>query len=209
MEEAERESFHYVKSLNECFHGTMQFEPGVFGYQQHMWYAALDQDLAVFSNHPGQTCEARGESRPGYWYGNGIMPALRQKDNMLGIIYQIPDTHPIHFIHLFWNKAGFDEEMQEGSWLFGRKGKGCIGIWCSSVLTDHDDMLFNCEKRAYGDRIALVCVCSGEEEGESFSSFKKRCGEMPVSFDEKESTLTVPEFSLHFEAAFNPTQFVE
>lgn len=209
MEEEERESFRYVKSMNERFHGTMQFQPGVFGYQQHMWYAALAQDLAVFSNHPGQSCEVGGESRPGYWFGNGIMPALRQEKNVLGIVYQIPDTHPIHFIHLFWNKKGFGEERASGRWIFGKRGEGFIGVWCSSRLTDYDDMLIGCEKRAYGSRIALLCVCGGTSEGMSFSDFIEKCEGRAVDFDEKESTLTCEEFSIHFEAACNPTQFVE
>ena len=46
-------------TARHCFHGTTQFEPGVYGYQQNLWYAALAQDLAVFSNHPGQSCEAK------------------------------------------------------------------------------------------------------------------------------------------------------
>ena len=32
----------FVKGYNECFHGTTCFQPGVSGYQQHLWYAALD-----------------------------------------------------------------------------------------------------------------------------------------------------------------------
>lgn len=42
-----RDHFIYVKSLNEHFHGTTQFQPGEYGYQQHMWYAALSDDLVV------------------------------------------------------------------------------------------------------------------------------------------------------------------
>lgn len=68
-----RDHFIYVKSLNEHFHGTTQFQPGEYGYQQHMWYAALSDDLVVFANHPGHTCEDMSEVRPGYWYGNGAM----------------------------------------------------------------------------------------------------------------------------------------
>ena len=34
----EGEPIHlYTKSFNERFHGTTFFEPGVYGYQQHMW----------------------------------------------------------------------------------------------------------------------------------------------------------------------------
>ena len=209
MEERERECFHYVKSMNECFHGTMQFEPGVYGYQQHMWYAALSQNLVVFSNHPGQCCETGGEARPGYWFGNGIMPAMRQKNNVLGILYQIPDTHPIHFVHLFWNEREFDETVSKGHWLFGRKGDGYIGIWCSHKLEDHDEVLSGCEKRAYGDKIAFVCICGGSSQDGDFTVFKEKCEKENIFLNREGYTLNCPGFLLHFEAAMNATQCVE
>lgn len=208
MEEAEYESFHYTKSLNECFHGTMQFEPGVYGYQQHLWYAALDQDLVVFSNHPGQNCEAKGEARPGYWYGNGITPALLQKDNVLCVFYKIPDTSPIRFIHLFWNEKKFDRVEKSASWLFGKKNDSYIGIWCSTALTDHNDKLFDCEKRAYGDQTALVCVCGSQSEDGSFADFIKKCEASPVRLERETDTLYFSGLSLHYETHRNDTQYV-
>ena len=69
---------------------------------------------------------------------------MMQKKNVLGILYQIPDTHPIHFVHLFWNEREFDETVSKGHWLFGRKGDGYIGIWCSHKLEDHDEVLSGC-----------------------------------------------------------------
>lgn len=209
MKEEEKDSFHYVKSMNECFHGTMQFEPGEYGYQQHMWYAALERELVVFSNHPGQCCETAGEARPGYWFGNGIMPAMRQKDNVLGILYQIPDSHPIHFVHLFWNEKGFDETVSEGHWLFGRKDAGYIGIWCSGEMEEYDEVLIGCEKRAYGDEIGFVCVCGGQSQDGDFAVFKRKCKERIIFLNEKAHTLICPEFELHFETATNGTQYVE
>ncbi len=209
MRDEEYDSFRYVKSLNECFHGTMQFEPGEYGYQQQLWYAALDQDLAVYSNHPGQTCEAKGESRPGYWYGNGVTPALLQKDNVLGILYEIPDSWPIHFIHLFWEERKFDEVAKSGAWLYGRKQDSYIGIWCSTELTDHNDMLFDCEKRAYGDKIALVCVMGSRRETGSFDDFRAKCEESPIRLKEETDTLYFCGTSLHYKAGRNGTQIVE
>ncbi len=205
----EQNSFHYTRSLNECFHGTMQFEPGVYGYQQHMWYAALDQDLVVFANHPGQSCEAKSEVRPGYWYGNGIMPALRQEKNMLAALYEIPESHPIHFVHIFWNEKAFDEAGREGNWLFGRKGESYIGIWCSAEPTAHDDMLFNCEQRLYTDQAGLVCICGSLSENGSFSKFEKGCLAADIKLKTAEHTLICPGFELKYEACRNLTQYVE
>lgn len=208
MSEEKRENYIYTKSLNECFHGTMQFEPGTLGYQQHLWYAALDRDLVVFANHPGGSCEDLPETRPGYWYGNGITPAIKQVDNTLGLIYQLPKSHPIDFIHLFWNENGFSETMTQGSWLFGRKNSGYIGVWCSQEMSDFDDVLFNCEKRTYGSEIAYVVVCGSESEDGSFESFMQHCSKKVISF-EKGNTLTWDSESLVFEWYEQRSQYVD
>lgn len=208
MTEEHRERFLYTKSLNECFHGTTQFEPGVLGYQQHMWYAALDPDLVVFTNHPGSTCEDVAECRPGYWFGNGIMPALRQENNILGIVYMIPDTQPVKFTHVFWPEEKFDETYREGGWLFGRKSGSYIALWCNVPMTDHDDMLFDCEKRNYSEKTAYLCILGEEREQGDFSSFMEECIRRDVVFCQEAGTLSCREFQLVFEPHHNPSQYI-
>jgi hypothetical protein len=208
-EEEHRGNFSYTRTLNEAFHGTTQFEPGVFGYQQHMWYAALDTELSIFINHPGQSCEAMSESRPGYWYGNGIMPALKQEKNILGIIYVIPEDYPIHFTHVFWNTHKFDEVKYQNKWLFGSKGDSYIGIWSSNQLVDHNDVLFQCEKRSYGSEQAFVIVCGSKEEHKNWESFREACCLMHIDFDIMSRTLIYDETALTYKANVNLSQFVE
>ena len=76
-EDVDITTHNFTKSFNERFHGTTYFRPGTYGYQQHMWYAALDGEASIFVTHPGSTSE-EGDMRPGYWHGNGVMPALKQ-----------------------------------------------------------------------------------------------------------------------------------
>lgn len=208
-DEEHRGSFSYTRTLNEAFHGTTQFQPGVFGYQQHLWYAALDTELSIFINHPGQSCEAMAESRPGYWYGNGIMPALRQEKNILGIIYVIPENYPIHFTHLFWNANKFDNVKQNERWLFGSKGDSYIGIWSSQELVDYDDVLFQCEKRSYGSEQAFVIICGSKEEHTNLETFIETCEAMTVGFDKTNYTLVFDQMMLKYEAQINLSQYVE
>lgn len=204
-----RDHFIYVKSLNEHFHGTTQFQPGEYGYQQHMWYAALSDDLVVFANHPGHTCEDMSEVRPGYWYGNGAMPALRQQDNVLGAVYVIPQSNPIAFTHLFWQQDRFDETAARGGWIFGRRGNSCIGVWCSVPLVDHDETMFGCEKRAMGPASAYLVVCGSTAESGSFDAFCQSCLDRPVAFDTHTATLHCAEFDLPFTAGSNGTQILD
>ena len=208
--EAVKDHFIYVKSLNEHFHGTTQFQPGEFGYQQHLWTAALDTDLLVFANHPGQTCAAATEVRPGYWYGNGVVPALRQQGRVLGAVYCIPDTFPIQFTHLYWPAAKFDETRAEGRWLLGRRGGSYVAVWCSAALRDHDEVLFGCEKRAETPRCAYLVVCGSAAEDGSFDAFAAACLARDVRFDAAAATptLTCDEFALPFVPGSNGTQIV-
>ena len=168
--DADTSSCEYTKSLNERFHGTTCFEPGVYGYQQHMWYAALDKETDVFTNHPGGTCDS-SSMRPGFWYGNGVMPAIVQEGRILGVIYRIPEEHPIHFTHLYFPTVKFDETRVEENWVFGRKKHGYVAVWCSGVMEPADDQLFGCEYRTYGDETAYLCVCGDAGEFKSLEAF--------------------------------------
>lgn len=202
------ESNAYVKSLNESFHGTTRFEPGVYGYQQHMWTAALDGETLIFANHPGEAADDGG-MRPGYWYGNGIMPAVRQEGCLLGAVYVIDDRHPIGFTHLFFPLEKLDRWERQGSWLFGQKGKGCVGVWCSAPLVAHHDRIFHCEQRAYARRAAYLCQCGSVEEHGSLEGFAAYCRELAPRFDEAELCLTADRcFELRYEACDNKTQYM-
>ncbi|MGO4546276.1 hypothetical protein AB4Z29_15895 [Paenibacillus sp. 2TAB23] len=207
-DEADIESNDYIKSFNERFHGTSRFEPGVQGYQQHMWYAALDNDTVVFTNHPGEMSDDGG-MRPGYWYGNGIMPAIKQQGQLLGAVYDIGEDHPVSFTHLFFPKSKFDIVSQVGSWLFGQKDGGYAAIWSSDIKVPHNDLLFECEYRVYGSQTAYLCQCGSKEEFKSLSQFMRYCEQLSPEFDRSLLTLSASNgFELTFDRCENKTQYI-
>lgn len=186
--------------------------PGRAGYQQHLWQATLGRECHVFVNHPGCSYDhAQSEpspSRPGYWYGNGVLPRLRQREGVLEAIFDIPDgslsardrespeyawaagpwpnpfdLHPIPFTHVHWPSDAFDRWEVREHWLFGQKGGGCIGLWCSEPLTPHDDVLAGREFRAWAHRSAWLVVCEGLAERGSFRSFIESCLARQPEFD--------------------------
>ena len=181
LPEADQHTHSYTKSFNERFHGTTCFQPGVYGYQQHMWYAALDGEAIVFANHPGSMSE-NGDMRPGYWHGNGVMPAVRQEKGVLGAVYAIPEEHPIHYTHLYVPLCRYDEVRREGHWMLLRKGEGMLAVWCSGELEAFSNMNAGCEWRTYGDEIAYLAVAGGREDG-SFERFIERARSMAPTFD--------------------------
>lgn len=228
---ADPASNHYIKSFNEKFHGTTVFAPGTYGYQQHLWYAALDGEAVMFANHPGSTSES-GDLRPGYWHGNGVMPALKQVHGKLGMIWRIPENHPIHFIHLYLPECRFDEVRIEdgespdaaaalpgtekpagqaggGSWMIARKGSGYLAFWASRRPEPFSGMNADCEMRYYGDDLAAVCFCGGAAHGDAdFASFLRRVkAETPV-YDPVQKTLTSRSLSLQWVPGEDRTQYL-
>lgn len=206
-EDVDITTHNFTKSFNERFHGTTYFRPGTYGYQQHMWYAALDGEASIFVTHPGSTSE-EGDMRPGYWHGNGVMPALKQQHGLLGGIYVIPDEHPIGYTHLYCPECRFDEVIHEENWIFLRKETGYLALWCSEKLEAHNGMNFNCEQRAYSKNAAYLCVCGGQKSDVSFATFKKRAKETSPSYDKESKTLTAQNFELSYVACKDVTQFL-
>lgn len=203
---ADRSTNTYVKSLNERFHGTSVFQPGVYGYQQHLWYAAVSSRAVVFVTHPGSDTDL-DSMRPGYWYGNGVMPAVLQRKNVLGAVYRIPADHPIGFTHTFWPWDRFDETFRRGHWLFGRHRSGYIGLWCSGEQVPHEGVLSGCEYRCYAPDAAYFCVCAGRQDT-SWETFPAYCARYAPSYDLAEGVLTARDYTLAYVPHENKTQFI-
>ncbi len=197
----------WTKDMNMRFHGRTCFEPGVYGYQQHLWYAALDKLCVTFVNHPG-TPSYSAAMRPGYWYGNGIMPAIKQVGNQLLTVFSIDDTHPIHFTHTFWPESLFDKCTQDGHWLFGSKKDGYMALWCSGTQEKVHDVLQNCEYRCYGSNTAYYCVLSDKKQHANFADFIAHCKATEISFCESARSLTAGENKLVFEKRLDDTQYI-
>ena len=202
--DADVSSHLFTKSYNECFHGTTDFQPGTYGYQQHLWYAALDGEAAVFVNHPGSSSEG-GDMRPGYWHGNGAMPALRQEGNLLGMIYRIPETLPLHYIHLYAPRCRFEEIRDTGDWLLMRRGRGYIGFWSSVRREPWTGMNTECEERMYGSDTACLVVMGGREYAD-MDAFMMYCKSLHPAY--RGDTLTCRDLTLAYVAGHDDTQYL-
>lgn len=207
-ETARTDCHDFTKSLNESFHGTSLFAPGTYGYQQHLWMAALSGEAVLFVNHPGTTAEKSG-MRPGYWYGNGVMPAVRQTGSLLEAIYRIPEEHPIHFTHVYCPKLCYNEVMEEAHWVFLRKDKGYLALWTNGSFEEHNDQIFNCELRVYGSETAYVCLLGSEAEYGSFEKFKEEAKGLMPSYDQEKQCLHTAKDTLQYVKGTDRTQFVE
>jgi len=156
--------------------------PGLAGYQQHLWHATLGRDCHVFVNHPGASFDL-SSSRPGYWYGNGALPRLVQREGMVLEIFDIPQGHPIHFTHAHWPADAFDRQEVRDHWAFGAKSDGRIALWCSERLIAHDEVLTGRELRAWGRQVGWACLCAGAAGAGTFDAFVRSCLDMKATFD--------------------------
>ncbi len=184
-EDFENKETEYYKTLimNEWFHGTSLFVPGEYGYQQHLWYAAITNQCFTFVNHPG-TEKDYGGMRPDYWFGNGVFPALKQSGNTLYCYYAIPDEHPTKFTHAYWPSFAMDEEVKKDGFAFARVGDSYLALWCSEELElNNADAVQNADWRAYGDTSAWVARCGCKDEDGSFEAFMDACVKMNLSKD--------------------------
>ena len=164
-----------TKILNEGFHGTTLFVPGVGGYQQHLWYAALSDRFYTFVNLPGSDRDFSG-MRPGYWYGNLIFPSLRQVGSELYCHYGIPEEVPTSFTHAYFPSYAADEVIVRDGFRFARVGDGYLALWCSAPLRLwENDAVVDADLRAYSRDVAwYVSVGSAAEYG-SFAAFIAAC----------------------------------
>ena len=219
IDESIAKSHIYTKSINESFHGTAYFEPGTYGYQQHMWYAALSPEAVLFINHPGVSNES-SDMRPGYWFGNGVMPALRQQGNMLGAIYKIPEEHPVGFVHIYLPEKRFDEVLElnkiggQGKnrrehWIFLRKDDGYMAVWMNNEPYKYSDMIFDCELRVNSRNSAFLVVCGSKEEDNSLEDFMNKVMSFAPSYDEEKGLLSISENEyLQYNKGNDKTQYV-
>jgi len=194
---------------------AVDLRPGGAGYQQHLWQCTLGRGCHIFVNHPGGFFDGT-LSRPGYWYGNGVLPRVRQEGNWLQAIHVLPDgthtkpaitrevwewagpstvrpyaLHPIDFTHLHWPADAFDRVLCLGNWLFGGRDHGLVGVWCSEPLRPHDDILTGRELRAHGHSSAWLVIC-GDLRGEgSFEGFAEKCQARDPRFDRANFTLSM------------------
>ncbi len=143
-----------------------------YEHQEHLWMASIGADCPVFVNHPS-TANDLTRVRPGFWYGNGVTPWVRQVKNTLSCDYVIPNTLPIHFTHCHFPKRRFDRCVIKPHFLFGQKDDSYIAVWCSLELSPADDVLTGCEFRAYGSVVKWKCRCSDKKSSGTFESFIK------------------------------------
>ena len=116
---------------------AQDYKPGMWAAQTLMWQATLDREAFVLTTFPGGIAGVDGIeveiNSP--WIG-GHLPRCTFHRNV-GIIQHrrnpvAPDYAGMvtgDYTHAYFPRDAFDEVVESGRWVFGRKGEGYIGLW--------------------------------------------------------------------------------
>ncbi len=118
---------------------AQRYRPGVAGYQQFIWCAAVGERAIVFTTNPAPEDQPSGT--PGAWAGNGILPQVVQHRNVLICMYRIrpyrifdnPWTRSADYVHAWFPKVLFDAVHERNGWYIGRRGKGYVALGCNFI----------------------------------------------------------------------------
>ena len=153
---------------------AVDYRKGYGGDQQHIWQATLSPEAVVFTTHPGH----RENTSGGYWVGSGTLPRVAQYKNILVACYRasrmpgIYMTNELFFTHAWFPADKFDEVVEKGGWVFGRKDKGYVALYSATGYRwqkEGEDA--GKELIATGRKNTWICECGSEKENGPFSSF--------------------------------------
>jgi hypothetical protein len=115
---------------------AVDYRPGCGGDQQHVWQATLGPDAVVFTTHPAR----REGPSPNYWTGSGSLPRAAQVGNVAIVVYRIGTgpglyvTNKLLFTHAWFPREAFDEVIERGRWIFGRRGDGYVALGSQGLM---------------------------------------------------------------------------
>ncbi len=185
---------------------AQDFRPGTRGYQQHIWQATLGPDTVVFTNHPGSN---NLTARPNYWAGNSILPRAAQHRNVLVCVYNIPEGHRFAFSHACFPRPNFDAVVQNGHWVFGRKGQGLIALYSHHPMRKGSGQIraewrWPGDPRVHGVRLGDVellinnpknvwlCEMGSMQQWKTMEAFVRAVSEAPLNGDPLSVTYESP-----------------
>lgn len=189
---------HYMLSTAQRHHA------GEFGDQQHIWHAALPNNVQVFTTHPGAPFfddQARNFS-PDYWVGNGVMPDAAQHENTHLCIYRANvrkgflERQRLHFTHAFFPQDRMDDVIVRENRVYGRTGDSYIALMGAHPITLENDE----EIIQQGAITAWVCRVSHREASGTFHEFIDDMDKKMFNFNGR--TLQFDNLSLTYKGPF-------
>jgi len=171
--------------------GAQDHKPAFWSSQTQMWQATLDDRAFVFTSFPANMEELGTDLQfGGAWIG-GWMPRITMEKNV-GVIQYRKDSAPLlddyltaDYLHAFFPKSGFDEVLEQGSFVFGRKGDGYVALGSENPVHWSEDNDYELIADVQ-ENVWVVELGSADESG-SFEEFVAAVASAGLTFGEKVS----------------------
>lgn len=154
--------------------GAMDYNPGLWSGQTHIWQATIDPDAYVFTSAPGGL---EGDYMAGEWTG-GWLPRALLHENVAVILYDrvsIPILEQLLFVdytHAYFPRDGFDEVVESAPWIFGRKGDSYVALfsdkpthWAADPPADRYELIAPDKKNVW------ICELGCAADNGAFADF--------------------------------------
>ncbi len=151
--------------------GAQDHSKGMWGAQDFIWQATIDEQAYVFTTYPGGL---QGDYMAGPWTG-GWQPRAALHENVGIIQYQrrsFPLLDKIVFVeytHAYFPHDEFDEFTQTGNWTFGRKGDSYVALYSQNPTVWSTEN--NYELIADGAANVWIVELGSATENGSFAEF--------------------------------------
>ncbi len=192
---------HYALSTSVCKDVDM------CGAQEHIWSANIAESLCLFTTHPAGNGNARFDSSPGYWIGNGRRPMSVQNKNVNITIYKLPErkrfgeTAVSSMTHAYMPKEFYDRFEHNDNIVFAVKNGVFIalisdgtlqykpfdkssvnGIYKNRAFTDDYSLYSEFDLCRFGGKFHSYITELSDAEMETFEEFKSRIKKNRIVF---------------------------
>ncbi len=167
------------------------YHPGTYGDQHHVWTATLSEEVSLFTTHPASPMMVGGEpgNSPGYWVGNGRLPHAVQQENIVLLLYQLPDKPGFleedirDFTHAYFPADLLTEVAIDGRYAYARHRDTLVAFIGRFPLAyaegSREDLI-----QPGRDSYWIFEASTLEREG-SMDAFQQRIRNNAASYDER------------------------
>jgi hypothetical protein len=179
-------NIYTYKTPDFMLSSAQDYRVGYGGDQQSIWQATLGPNAVCFTTHPAR----RDPESPNYWTGSGWLPRVAQYENVAIVVYNAVDQpalyipHSLDFTHAWLPRDQFDEVVEQGGWVFARRGDGYLAFrsqhpyhWQTEAGEDQ-----NREMIVPGRLNVYICELGSRPKFGSFQDFVKKIGAASVEF---------------------------
>ncbi len=153
---------------------ALDYRPGEFGIQEHLWQATLGPEAVIFTTYPGNSQE-HGNARPNFWAGSARLPRVGMAEGTAICLYRLEAGVGLGLSHAYFPIMMFDEYMIDGQWAFARVGAGYVALWGDGELRlTEEGRHAGQELRSGGVGTAWLCRVGRAAEDGDFAAFRAR-----------------------------------